>query len=401
VTVDNYNAEDDYLMPGEGDVRNPYPGYADLRAQCPVVPLGVIFPETGRHGQMVVTRAAIDAALEDGVTYSTKTSGEAMRDVMGRTILEMEGAEHLRHRKLVAHAFRPRAQARWDDEIVRPLVNELIDGFEPSGRAELVKDLLYQYPIQVISRILGLDDIDPVQFQRWAVAIISHATSPERGLRASAELEAYLRPIIAQRRAAPQSDVISDLVTAEIDGQRLTDEEILPFLKLLMPAGGETTYRATGNLLFALLSHPDQLDRVAADRSLLSGAIDEALRWEPPLQMIARAPHVDAILEGCPVSQDDMLILLIASANHDPVLGEDLGAYDIERGSTHHLTFGSGAHMCLGMHLAKMEMRVAVEVLLDRLPGLRLDPEAMAVEDPPHIHGSTFRSPTSLPVIWG
>jgi cytochrome P450 len=118
--------------------------------------------------------------------------------------------------------------------------------------------------------------------------------------------------------------------------------------------------------------------------------------------MIARSPHGPAELGGCPVDLDDMLVIMMGSANHDPAVGPgDLEAFDIRRGATHHLTFGSGPHMCLGMHLAKMEMRVAVEVLLDRLPGLRLDPAAMAAADPPHIHGSTFRSPTSLPVIWG
>lgn len=390
---------DDVAMPGGGDTRDPYPGYADLRARCPVVNLGSI-GEPPRTIQLVATREAVNTALEDDASFSTRAAGEAMRDVMGRTILEMEGREHLQHRRLVAHAFRPRAQQRWEDEIVRPLVHELIDGLAADGHAELVRQFLYRYPIQVIARILGMPREHADTFQRWAISIIAHESDKPRGRAASAEFEDFARPLLTQRRAAPQDDVISDLVTAEIDGQQLSDDEIMPFLKLMLPAGGETTYRATGNLLFALLSNPEQLVAVGADRSLIGPAVEEALRWESPLQMLARTPHVQADLAGCPVSPGDLLVIMTGSANHDPVLGDDLARFDLHRGPTHHLTFGSGPHMCLGMHLAKMEMRVALDVLLDRLPGLRLDPEAMASADPPHINGSTFRSPTSLPVVW-
>jgi cytochrome P450 len=399
-TVNNYDASEDVQMPGGGDVRNPYPDYANMRSQCPVVSIGSIDHHLRRNTHLLVGRDVAYRALEDDKTFSCSVTGEAMRDVMGRTILEMEGVEHLQHRKLVAHAFRPRAQERWDAEVVRPLVHELIDAFADQGRVELVKGFLYTYPIQVIARILGLPDEDFLQFQRWAISIIAHEGDKGRGRAAGEALGDYLRPILAERRAEPRNDVISDLVTARIDGEVLTDEEILPFLKLLMPAGGETTYRATGNLIYALLTHPDQLDRVRADRSLLPAAVEEALRWEPPLQMLARTPHTSTDLAGTTVDPGDLLVVVMGSANHDPVLGEGLEDYDIDRGTTHHLTFGSGPHMCLGMHLAKMEMRVAVDVLLDRLPNLRLDPEAMAAEDPPHIHGSTFRSPTALPVVW-
>jgi cytochrome P450 len=399
-TVNNYDASEDIQLPGGGDVRDPYPHYEAMRAQCPVVSIGTIDHHLKRNTHLLVSRGAAFAAMEEDKLFSCSVSGDAMRDVMGRTILEMEGLEHRQHRKLVAHAFRPKAQEPWEASIVRPLVHELIDHFVERGRAELVKDLLYRYPIQVIARILGLPKEDSDQFQRWAISIIAHEADKDRGVQASQELEAYLRPILAARRAEPRDDVISDLVTARIDGEVLCDEEILPFLKLLMPAGGETTYRATGNLLFALLSHPDQLEALRADRSLLGGAVEEALRWEPPLQMTARTPHEPTVLEGAQLSPGDLLVVMLGSANHDPVLGEDLGSFDSTRAPTHHLTFGSGPHMCLGMHLARMEMRVAVDVLLERLPGLRLDPAAMAAQDPPHIHGSTFRSPTALPVVW-
>ena len=397
----NYSEQDDVPFPGGGDVENPYPGFAEARAACPVVHVGD-GEALGRRRPtyLLLGREVASIALEDDARFSSSPAGEAMRPFMGRTILEMEGAEHLRHRKLVAMAFRPKQQLRWEDELVKPLMHELIDDFYDQGKAELVGQVLYRYPIQVIARILGMPREHADQFQRWAIAIITSSTDPERGKAASTALTEFLKPILAERRADPQDDLISDLVRAEIDGHVLSDEEILPFLLLLMPAGGETTYRATGNLLHTLLSRPDVLARVDADRSLVGDAIEEALRWEPPLLMVARSPKVDVELQGQVMPAGALVIPCVGAANHDPSVAADADEFDLDRGKTAHLTFGNGPHMCLGMHLARMEMKVALETLLDRLPNLRLDPDAAASAEPPHIRGMTFRSPTSLPVVW-
>ena len=187
---------------------------------------------------------------------------------------------------------------------------------------------------------------------------------------------------------------MSQLIEAEVDGHRLSDDEIYPFLLLLLPAGAETTYRSSSNLLFGLLSHPSQLDAVRADRDLVPQAIEEALRWETPALTVARTARQDTELGGVPIPAGGLVAVSLGAANRDPGRYPDPDAFDIFREDKQHLSFGDGAHKCLGMHLARLEMRVLLTAVLDRLPGLRLDPAA----DDPHIHGLLFRSPPNLPV---
>jgi cytochrome P450 len=254
--------------------------------------------------------------------------------------------------------------------------------------------------MQVIGRILGIPAEDAAQFERWGVWIIASAIDPTKGQAASQAMRDYLVPLLAERRREPADDFISELVRAELDGEVLSDEEILPFLLLLLPAGGETTYRASGNLLWGLLTHPEQLDAVRRDRSLMRAAIDEALRWEPPLLILARQALVDTEINGVPVPAGSHIAVSQGAANRDPAFVAEPDAFDIGRASRAHLTFGNGPHMCLGMHLARLEMSLVTEILLDRLPNLRLDPEVMASADPPGIRGMAFRSPTALPVLF-
>jgi cytochrome P450 len=249
-------------------------------------------------------------------------------------------------------------------------------------------------------RILGLPTEDSAKFENWAVWIIASGVNPSKGATASKALRDYLVPVLAERRRQPADDVISQLVCAELDGETLSDEEILPFLLLLLPAAGETTYRATGNLLWALLTHPDQLEAVRRDRSLIRPAIEEALRWEPPLLILAREALVDTEIAGVQIPAGSHIAVSQGAANRDPAFAADPDAYDINRGIRAHLSFGNGPHMCLGMHLARLEMTVVLDILLDRLPNLRLDPDAMQAEQPPSIRGMAFRSPTALPVVF-
>jgi cytochrome P450 len=189
---------------------------------------------------------------------------------------------------------------------------------------------------------------------------------------------------------------MSLLAAAELDGQRLTDDEIFAFLRLLLPAGAETTYRSSSNLLFGLLTHPEQLDALRADRGLMPAAIEEGLRWEPPLLTIIRTATRDTEVEGVPIRAGSMIVVNMGSANHDERYWADPESFDIRRPARQHLAFAFGPHMCLGMHLARLETRVVLERLFDRLPGLRLDPDA----DAPYITGMTFRAPAALPVVW-
>lgn len=379
-----------------GDVRDPYPELADLRETTPVLKVG----GDGEAPPMFVVSRYDDVArvLLDGETFSSSMLAEVMGPAMGEhIILGMDEPEHRRHRALVGTAFRQKMLARWESELVRRVVDELIDTFVDAGHAELVRQFTFQFPAQVIGGVLGLPREDFPQFQVWASAIISVNSAWERGIAASVALKEYLAGVLEERRAYPRDDLVSDLAVAELDGERLDDEEIFSFLRLLLPAGVETTFRSSGNFIHALLTHPDQLDALRLDRSLMPQAIEEALRWEPPLLITSRVVTRDTELRGISVSAGANVTVMLGAANRDPRRYHDPDRFDIFRDPKQHISFGHGPHMCLGMHLARMETRVAVDALLDRLPDLRLDPEG----DDPHIHGQIFRSPTALPALFG
>jgi cytochrome P450 len=252
------------------------------------------------------------------------------------------------------------------------------------------------FPIQVIAAMLGLPPADLPRFHRWAVELISIIVDIGRGIEASQKLREYFAGILSERRAAPRDDLISVLALAELDGQRLTDEEIFAFLRLLLPAGAETTYRSSSTLLFGLLTRPEQLDALRADRSLMKRAIEEGLRWEPPLTGIARLAMRDTELAGVRIPAGAVVSVCLGAANHDDTRWDRPDEFDIFRDAKPHLAFAYGAHTCLGMHLARMETRVMMNALFDRLPGLRLDPAAEDV----HITGLGFRAPRALPVLF-
>src|SRR5437763_6605530 len=210
-----------------------------------------------------------------------------MGEVLGPAMIAMDEPEHRTHRALVARAFGPKLLARWEDELVRRVADELIDSFVSLGRADLVRRFTFALPVRVIARIRGLPDEDASQFQRWSIELISAVVNWDRGMAASRALGDYFAERVAERRARPADDVISELVEAEVDGRRLSDAEIFGFLRLLLPAGIETTYRSLGNLLFALVTHPDQLDAVVREPELRPAAIEEGLRWETPLVLVA------------------------------------------------------------------------------------------------------------------
>ena len=227
--------------------------------------------------------------------------------VMGHMILGMDDPEHRSHRNLVAHAFREKALARWEPEFIRPIIDEQIDRFAADGEADLVRQLTFEFPVRVIARLLGLPEEDFPQFQRWSVELIGLVADIDRGLAASEALREYFAGVVADRRAHPAEDVISDLVSAEVDGEKLTDEAIYSFLRLLLPAGAETTYRSSGNLLYLLLTHPEQLEAVRADRSLLPQAIEEGLRCEPPLLTINRTTTCEVEIGGVTIGPDESI----------------------------------------------------------------------------------------------
>jgi len=385
-----------------GDMRDPYPELAKALRDSPIqrVDNSLMPHEEAAPVFFVYRYDDIVRVLRDSETFSSSHIIELiMGPVMGEHImLGMDGERHRRYRSLVSMAFRNKALARWEDELVGTVANELIDRFADRGRAELVREFTFPYPTQIIAGLLGLPRQDYKQFQRWSIDILSFLSRPEEAVVASGEVKEYVAGILAERRRRPQADLITDLAQAELDGERLSDEEIFSFVRLLLPAGVETTYRSTGNLLFTLLSHPDQLEAVRADRTLVPQAIEESLRLETPLLNITRVATVDTELAGVPVPSGSTVMLMLAAANREATRYMAPDDFDTWRAEPKpHIAFGHGAHACLGIHLARLEMRVGLDLLLDRLPGLRLDPAA----DDPHIRGQVFRSPTALPVLFG
>jgi cytochrome P450 len=387
-----------------GDVRDPYPMFADMRASNPVMELsyGTTLLPTDKKAPLpprlftVFSYECVREVLGDTKRFSSRGYAISMGQVMGRTILQMDPPEHLRHRALVAKAFRPRMLEKWSNELIAATVSELVDGFAADGHADLVRQLTFPFPVQVIARILGLPRADWPSFQRLSTELIGVMQNWERGLAASRDLRSYFGEIIAQRRKEPRDDLVSELVVAEVDGQRLADDEIYPFLMLLLPAGVETTYRSSSSVLFGLLTHPGLLAEVRADHDLLPQVIEEGLRWEPPVLSVMRVALEDVELGGVHIPEGAYVALSLGAANRDPASFADPDAFDIFRDARQHVAFGDGPHMCLGMHLARLETRVLLAAVLDRLPNLRLDPDAQD----PHVHGLVFRSPPDLPVLF-
>ncbi len=385
-----------------GTAEDPYPHLAAARRKGPVqlewpLPDDVGTGEDDREPSFnVLGHDEVMTVLRDHETYSSRVLAEIMGPVLDHTMIAMDEPEHRAHRALVAPAFRPKLLARWEHELVRRVLDELIDPFAPSGSADLVRRLTFAFPVRVIARILGLPERDSQQIQRWSIALISMIVNWDRGIAASNALRGYFTERVAERRVQPQDDLISELVQTEVDGQRLSDDDIFAFLLLLLPAGIETTYRSLGNFLFALLTHPDQLDEVVQQPELRGPAIEEGLRWETPLLMLPRQSVRDTQLGGIHIPAGRVLNVFTGSANRDERRYTEPDRFDIHRTPAPHMSFGSGPHMCLGMHLARMETRVALEAILERLPDLRLDPEAPQ----PRIVGSVFRSPEALPVCF-
>ncbi|BBY09172.1 cytochrome P450 [Mycobacterium noviomagense] len=379
-------------------VENVHERLREARAKHRVM-VGNPFSETvsqtlGVAGVTVLGYDECQFVLTHPDTFSSSIYEHIMGPVMGRTLLELQGAEHRASRALVSPSFRTTLLERWRSELVQVVVDELIDRFGPRGRAELVREFTFAFPVQVIARIMGLPRADYPRFQRLSIELLNVVYDWERGIAASAALKEYLGGILAQRRRAPQDDLISTLAESEIDGERLSNDEIFAFLLLILPAGVETTYRASGNLLVALLTEPALMEAVRADHGLVRSALEEALRWEPPITSVMRVAARDCELGGIKIPAGTNVNVSVAAANRDPTRYPDPDRFDLTRKNIAHLTFGGGPHLCLGMHLARMEATVAITALLDRLPDLRLDPKAPK----PRVVGVAFRSPLALPV---
>ncbi len=381
----------DPVVQNYGDLRDPYSGYVEGRKA------GVLH-ETHLNTQVyrVYRYDDCETVLRDEQRFSARINGELMRPFLGETILEMDGSRHQRVRGLAGHAFRPKAVHDWEESLIRPTVHEVIDGFASRGRADLVRDLAWQFPVRVFARLLGVPASAHGSWGRWAIDLERLSVDWERGVAAADEVRRFFEPVVEERRRKPTNDLIGDLCSAELDGESLPDGMIHAFIRLLIPAGQSTTYRLVGTLMLALLSHPEQLEAVHADRSLVQRAVEEALRWEAPVQFAARQANFDTEIAGIAIPKGAGVTTVLGSANRDESRWEDPDRFDSTRDPIGQMAFGEGPHLCLGAHLARLEAQVALNAIIDRLPDIRLD----AGDAEPHWVGWAFRSPTTVPVVF-
>jgi cytochrome P450 len=362
-----------------------------LRQRGPVVRVRYF----GEPAWLFTTYAGVDAAYRDDDLFPAAAAfAEMTEPVFGRNLQCMHGEEHKRNRMLVSPAFRASVMPSAVSPIIEEIGDRLVDGFAGRGQADLVEDFNRLLPGAVITRILGIPAAADVDFHRAAHQLLSFPSEPERALTARDQFTRLLAPLLEDRRRHPRSDLISTLAAAEIDGEKLSDEEIFSFVRLLFAAGTDTTFFGLGNTLFALLSHPDQLEAVRdGPPDVLRWAVEEALRWESPVSMEPRRAPVSTIWLGQEIDAGSRLLFGIAAANRDPNCFTDPDRFVVGRHPEPIMTFGIGAHYCLGAHLARAELVTGLEVLLGRLGNLHLvDPEHTAVG------GTVLRGPNQLRV---
>ncbi|MBY0400939.1 cytochrome P450 [Myxococcota bacterium] len=378
-----------------------YPGQAyhdlldGLREEAPVVPV-----RFGGEPAWLITRHAILAeAIRDSERFP---QGPAYRrhtePPIGRSFISMDEPDHQIYRRLATPTFRPIAVARADRGPMVELAHELIDAFEGESSVDLMEGFARRFPLAIICNMLGIPREAEGDFQRWSNGLLSFPFDPEGARRAGQEFTAYLEPLVRERRRAPRGDVLSQLLVAEVEGRRLTDEEVLSHIRLLFPTGAETTSSAIGNLLYALLADGARWKRAIEKPASREAAIEELLRWESPVGITPRVSAAKAIeLAGVAIPADAWVLFCFAAANHDPRAYRNPHRYDPERDGDrdagHLLTFGPGPRQCPGMHIARKELAVTLDVFCERLPGMRLIDEAAARPT-----GTVLRRPGSLRV---
>ena len=388
-----------------GAIENPWPIMAEYRRTAPVSSgsYSAAFgapsdpAAAGRSQYTAWTYDTVREVLDDPVLFSSTIIHKlGVEKAFGRILIVMDPPEHGQARRFLQQAFSPGSVRQWNDSVIRPVINELIDAFADRGSSELVSEFTRRFPFDIVCRLLDLPPEDVELFQKLAVTQ-TFAITPyvEEAMEAGGNLAEYFRCLVDQRRRNPGTDLISQLIATEIDGEVLDEDVLIAFLRHILNAGADTSFRTTGCLLVALLSDPAALAELRAERNLVSIAIEEALRWEGPVASNFRTLTRDHTLGRVELEAGAVIYVAQGSANRDEAYFTDPDRFDLHRPrNVRHFGFGGGPHLCVGMHLARLQIREAITALLDRLPQLRLDPGFA----PPVIKGFHFRAPPELRV---
>ncbi|MYW70030.1 cytochrome P450 [Streptomyces sp. SID8379] len=384
---------------------DPYPAYRVLRESAPLL------WHEATQSWIVSRYADVERVFKDKAgQFTTDNYDWQLEPVHGKTILQLSGREHSVRRALVAPAFRGSDLQEKFLPVIESNSRALIDQFRATGSADIVSDYATRFPVNVIADMLGLDKADHARFHGWYTAVIAFLGNlsgdqevTAAGERTRVEFAEYMIPIIRARRENPGDDLLSALCAAEVDGVRMSDEDIKAFCSLLLAAGGETTDKAIASIFANLLMNPEQLAAVREDRSLIERAFAETLRHTPPVHMIMRQSAVDVELSGGTVPAGATVTCLIGAANRDEdryrnpdrfdLFRDDLTSTKAFSAAADHLAFALGRHFCVGALLAKAEVEIGVNQLLDAMPDLRLADGFDPVEQ-----GVFTRGPQSLPV---
>jgi cytochrome P450 len=385
--------------------RDPYALYARAREEAPA------FLHAGLPIRVVslFRYEDVQATLRDDARFSNRMdAGLRQRvfagvDMPPPSMLGTDGAEHSRLRGLVNKAFTPRIVSRLEGRM-QALAEELVDAALARGEADLVQALTYPLPVTVIAEIIGIPAADRARFKEWSdraveslgVAFLGAVDEARvrRQLALQQEMRAYLVPLAEERRRAPREDLMTGLVQAEHEGSRLSHDEMLQMLILLIVAGNETTTTLIQNAVLELLAHPEWADRARADRALVPAIVEETLRHSSPVQFAPRRAATSLTLHGVEIQPNDFVLCWIGSANRDAKVFDDPETFEPRREKGAHLSFGFGPHYCLGANLARLEARVAIEALLARTSRI----ERAWTGDLPIHPSPVFRGVTQLPV---
>ncbi|MDF2631143.1 MAG: cypA9 [Symbiobacteriaceae bacterium] len=344
---------------------NPHPLYAQMRRHQPVVylePLGT---------WAVFGYDEVRTVFSDYTRFSSQISHLFTDPEKGTSLVFSDPPKHTMLRAIVGKAFTAAAIAKMEPRITA-LTHELLDKVAATGCMDVVADLSTPLPVIVIAEMLGAPTQDREKFKYWSNAeadlfnAVVTGNVPDHLVQADLELEAYIKNLAEERRVAPREDLISALVAAEVEDQKLSEGDLIQFVKLLLVAGNETTTTLIGNAVLTLLEHPDQLALLRANPSLIPSAIEEVLRFRSPVQAQFRIATQDLVLGGQTIKAGDKVGAFLGSANRDAAKFANPDTFDITRDPNHHLSFGHGIHFCLGAPLARLETRVALTALLER-----------------------------------